>query len=132
MGLAGLIAMKPPLLLLDEPSASLDPASTRRFIHHLRHLNTHHGYTFIIVTHDMNLAARIAQRIIILDDGKITADGNARDILTNQTLLSQSRLEPPILTRMFQEFLNDPCDHNKIPITMDEAINFLKKRKDTP
>jgi len=132
VGLAGLIAMKPPLLLLDEPSASLDPASTRQFIHHLRHLNTHHGYTFIIVTHDMNLAARIAQRIIILDDGKIVADGPARDILTNEKLLNKSRLEPPILTKMFQRLLNDPDDHKKIPITIDEALNFFQDNAFSP
>ena len=129
VGLAGLIAMKPPLLLLDEPSASLDPASTRQFIHHLRHLNRHHGYTFIIVTHDMNLAARIAHRIIILDDGKITADGPARDILTDEKLLNRSRLEPPILTKMFQQLLTNPEDHSKIPITIEEALLFFKDNK---
>lgn len=127
VGLAGLIAMKPPLLLLDEPSANLDPASTRQLIHHLRHLNTHHGYTFIIVTHDMNLAARIAQRIIILDNGEITADGPARDILTDEKLLSRSRLESPILTKMFQQLLPDPEDHHKIPITIDEALHFFQE-----
>lgn len=132
VGLAGLIAMKPPLLLLDEPSASLDPASTRQFIHHLRHLNAHHGYTFIIVTHDMNLAARIAQRIIVLDDGKISADGPARDILTDEKLLKKSRLEPPILTKMFQRLLNDPDDHKKIPITIDEALNFFRDKSYFP
>ena len=126
VGLAGLIAMKPPLLLLDEPTASLDPASTRQFIHHLRHLNRHHGYTFIIVTHDMNLAARIAQRIIIIDDGKMVADGPARDILTDEKLLNKSRLEPPILTKMFQRLLNDPDDLKKIPITIDEALSFIE------
>ena len=126
VGLAGLIAMKPPLLLLDEPSASLDPAATRKFIHHLRHLNAHHGYTFVIVTHDMNLAARIAQRIIILDKGKITADGTAREILTNEALLEASRLEPPLLTRMFQRLMDDPIDREKIPLTLEEALAYFK------
>ncbi len=108
VGLAGLIAMKPPLLLLDEPSSNLDPASSKQLIHHLCHLNKHHGYTFVIVTHDMNLAAQIADRIVILDKGKIVADGKARKILTDEKLLSQSRLEPPILTQMFQRLLGDP------------------------
>ncbi len=127
VGLAGLIAMKPPLLLLDEPSANLDPASTSQLIHHLQHLNNHHGYTFIIVTHDMNFAAQIADRIIVLDEGKIAADGTAREILTDENLLKKSRLEPPILTRMFQHLLNDPVDRNKIPLTIEEALLFLKK-----
>ncbi len=125
-GLAGLIAMKPPLLLLDEPTASLDPAATRKFIHHLRHLNEHHGYTFVIVTHDMNLAARIAHRIIILDKGKIAADDTARNILTNEALLEKSRLEPPLLTRMFQRLITNPIDRDKIPLTIDEAVTYFK------
>ena len=128
VGLAGLIAMKPPLLLLDEPSANLDPASTHQLIHHLSHLNKHHGYTFVIVTHDMNLAARIAQRIIILDNGKIVADGSARKILTDETLLKKSRLEPPILTRMFKRLLNNPVDSKKIPLTIDEALSYFNEK----
>ena len=132
VGLAGLIAMKPPLLLLDEPSANLDPASTNQLIHHLQHLNNHHGYTFIIVTHDMNLAARIADRIIVLDEGKIAADDTARKILTDENLLKKSRLEPPILTRMFQRLLSDPVDRKKIPLTIDEALSFFKEIKENP
>lgn len=128
VGLAGLIAMKPPLLLLDEPSANLDPASTHQLIHHLRHLNSHHGYTFIIVTHDMNLAAQIGDRIIVLNNGRITADNSPREILTDEKLLKDSRLEPPILTEMFQRLLNDPVDRKKIPLTIDEALSFLNEK----
>lgn len=125
VGLAGLIAMKPPLLLLDEPSANLDPASTHQLVKHIKHLNDHHGYTFMVVTHDMNLAAQIADRIIVLDDGRITADSTARKILTDEKLLKRSRLEPPLLTQMFQRLLNDPVDRDEIPLTIDEAISFL-------
>ena len=128
VGLAGLIAMKPPLLLLDEPSANLDPASTHQLIYHLQHLNSHHGYTFIIVTHDMNLAAQIGDRIIVLNNGRITADNSPREILTDEKLLKDSRLEPPILTEMFQRLLDDPVDREKIPLTIDEAISFLNEK----
>ena len=68
--------MQPPLLLLDEPSASLDPATTRHLVKLIKHLNSHHGYTLIIVTHDINLASLLAKRIIILNDGNIAADGS--------------------------------------------------------
>lgn len=127
VGLAGLIAMKPPLLLLDEPSANLDPASTHQLVNHLLHLNNHHRYTFMVVTHDMNLAAQIADRIIVLDNGKITADNTARTILTDESLLKKSRLEPPLLTKMFQRLLSDPADRDEIPLTIDEALSFLRK-----
>ncbi|MGB3210041.1 MAG: cobalt ECF transporter T component CbiQ [Desulforhopalus sp.] len=132
VGLAGLIAMTPPLLLLDEPSANLDPASTQQLIHHLRHLNSHHGYTFVIVTHDMNLAAQIADRIIVLDDGKIVADSIPREILTDVKLLKRSRLELPIVIKLFQRLLGDPVDRNEIPLTIDEAVAFLKDEIKVP
>ena len=126
VGLAGLIAMQPPLLLLDEPSASLDPATTRHLVKLIKHLNSHHGYTLIIVTHDINLASLLAKRIIILNDGNIAADGSPRKILTDDQLLKSARLEPPILTLLFKQFLKDSTNSDQIPVTTAEALEVLK------
>jgi cobalt/nickel transport system permease protein len=125
VGLAGVIAMQPPLILLDEPTSSLDPASARHFISLIRHLNSHHGYTLIIVTHDINIAAMMATRVVILNNGEIVADGDARAILTNRTLLENSRLEPPLLTKLFQ-LLNGGVQDDSIPLTIEEAVERLK------
>jgi cobalt/nickel transport system ATP-binding protein len=122
VGLGGLIAMRPPLLLLDEPTASLDPASARHLVRLIHHLNDHHGYTFIIVTHDINVASLIAKRIIILNEGQIAADGSLRKILTDEKLLENSRLEPPILTKLFQRITRGQSIENEIPITIEEAV----------
>ena len=133
VGLAGVIAMQPPLILLDEPTASLDPASTQHLIRLIRHLNSHHGYTLIMVTHDINIASMIATRVIILDQGEIVADGTPRAILTNRRLLEGSRLEPPLLTRLFQEL--DDGSTDPIPLTIEEAIEklaCLKIKSSTP
>ncbi len=133
VGLAGVIAMQPPLILLDEPTASLDPASTQHLIRLIRHLNSHHGYTLIMVTHDINIASMIATRVIILDQGEIVADGTPRAILTNRRLLEGSRLEPPLLTRLFQEL--DDGSTDPIPLTIEEAIEklaCLKSKRSTP
>ncbi len=126
VGLAGLIAMRPPLILLDEPTAGLDPASANHLVDLIRHLNSHHGYTLAMVTHDVNVAAAIAKRIVILDEGEIIADGSPRDILTDRDLLESARLEPPILTRLFQAFLENGTDGGQIPVTIDEAIEMLQ------
>ena len=127
VGLAGIIAMQPPLILLDEPTSSLDPASTRQFIRLIRHLNRHHGYTLVIVTHDINIASMIATRVVILDHGEVVADGDARRILTDRALLEGSRLEPPLLTRLFQQ-LNGGGPGQPIPLTIEEAVECLKRR----
>ena len=118
IGLAGLIAMRQPLMLLDEPSAYLDPAATRQLLQIVKRLNAEYGYTFIVVTHDMELVAELATRVMIMQDGRIVADGKPRDILTDQDLLASARLEPPMLTRMFSELsskrwsaVGHPPDH---------------------
>lgn len=125
VGLAGLIAMRPPLILLDEPTASLDPASANHLVDLIRHLNSHHGYTLVMVTHDINVAAAIAKRIVILNQGRIIADGSPRQILTDEKLLKTARLEPPILTRLFQQLYAGSGDHPEIPVTIEEAIRNL-------
>ncbi|MGD9973443.1 MAG: cobalt ECF transporter T component CbiQ, partial [Desulfatirhabdiaceae bacterium] len=129
VGLAGVIAMQPPLILLDEPTASLDPASTQHLIRLIRHLNSHHGYTLIMVTHDINIASMIATRVIILDQGAIVADGTPRAILTDRSLLERSRLEPPLLTRLFQELDQGIPNSAPIPLTIEEALERLADMK---
>ena len=128
VGLAGLIAMRPPLILLDEPTANLDPASAQQFVQLLKHLNEHHGYTFLVVTHNINLASLIAKRIIILNEGRIIADGTLKKILTDEKLLERARLEPPLLTRLFQRIMEDTLSENNIPLTIDEAADILKSQ----
>jgi cobalt/nickel transport system ATP-binding protein len=129
VGLAGLIAMQPPLILLDEPAAGLDPAGTRHLASLIQHLNKHHGYTFIIVTHDINLAAQLAHRIVILDKGRIVADGPARDILVDTELLQASRLEPPILATLFRRLYANKQGTPPVPVTVDEALALLEQTR---
>jgi energy-coupling factor transporter ATP-binding protein EcfA2 len=57
-------------------------------------LNEEYGYTFIVVTHDMELAAELATRVVIMQNGRVMADGEPRHVLTNQSLLASARLEP--------------------------------------
>lgn len=125
VGLAGIIAMQPPLILLDEPTAGLDPASARHLVTLIKHLNRYHGYTVVMVTHDIDIAAQVANRIIILNNGVIRADGPAKDILTDQPLLMASRLEPPILTQLFQRLGNNGGTQKDIPVTIEEAVALL-------
>jgi cobalt/nickel transport system ATP-binding protein len=122
VGLAGIIAMQPPLILMDEPTAGLDPASAKHLTSLIRHLNDHHGYTLVMVTHDINMAVQIAKRIVIMDDGRLTADGRPGDILRDEALLKRSRLEPPILTCLFRRIERDGLyTGGPIPVTIEEA-----------
>ena len=127
IGLAGLIAMRQPLMLLDEPSAYLDPAATRQLLQIVKRLNAEYGYTFIVVTHDMELVAELATRVMIMQDGRIVADGKPRDILTDRDLLAGARLEPPMLTRMFSELSRSGGAPSDIPLTIAEAKALLRR-----
>jgi ABC-type multidrug transport system ATPase subunit len=68
----------------------------------------------------------LAKRIIILNDGEIAADGTAKQILTDDQLLKSARLEPPILTLLFKQFLENSTNKDQIPVTTREALEVLK------
>jgi cobalt/nickel transport system ATP-binding protein len=92
VAIAGVLAMQPQVLALDEPSAQLDPRSRRQLIQLLAAL----PITQIIATHDLDLALELCSRTIILNRGKLVYDGPTADILYNSEFLFQHGLEPPL------------------------------------
>ncbi len=91
IAIATVLSMEPDVLALDEPTAELDPRARRALIRLLQHL----PQTMLVATHDMRLVAELCQRMIILDEGRIVADGRTDDLLTNQALLEAHGLERP-------------------------------------
>jgi cobalt/nickel transport system ATP-binding protein len=92
VAVATVLAMKPEILVLDEPSSNLDPASRRELAEILRSLDI----TIIMVTHDLPYAYELCERSLILSGGIIAADGKTKDILKNEELLKKHRLELPV------------------------------------
>ena len=91
VAVATVLAMKPDILVLDEPSSNLDPASRRELAEILLNLDV----TIFMVTHDLPYALEICPRAAILNNGKIVADGNTRDLLGDEDLMESNRLELP-------------------------------------
>jgi cobalt/nickel transport system ATP-binding protein len=92
VAVATVLAMKPEILVLDEPSSNLDPASRRELADILRSLDI----TMVMVTHDLPYAFELCERSVILSGGIIVADDTTHSILTNESLLKTNRLELPV------------------------------------
>jgi cobalt/nickel transport system ATP-binding protein len=91
VAIATVLAMRPRLLVLDEPSANLDPRTRRELIEVLDDVPR----TMLVVTHDLPLAARLCERAVVLSDGAIVADGPCVDVLRDEALLAAHDLELP-------------------------------------
>jgi cobalt/nickel transport system ATP-binding protein len=91
VAIAGVLAMQPSILALDEPSAGLDPAGRRRLIGLLRSL----PQTRVIATHDLDLVLQACQRVLVLHDGRVEADGAPEELFADRELLQRCHLEPP-------------------------------------
>ena len=95
MALAGVLAMRPGILLLDEPSSYLDPRGRREFIRLLTGLSG----TKIIASHDLELVLETCPRVLLLDGGRLIADGPANTILADESLMEKHGLETPYSLR---------------------------------
>jgi cobalt/nickel transport system ATP-binding protein len=91
VAIATVLAMEPTILVLDEPSSNLDPASRRELADILRGLDV----TVLMVTHDLPYALELCPRSVVLSDGRVVADGTTYDVLTDEPLMKEHRLELP-------------------------------------
>jgi len=92
VAIAGVLAMAPSILVLDEPSAGLDPAARRRLIGLLRSFS----HTKVIATHDLDLVLDVCSRVLVLHRGRVEADGPPARIFGDAALLARCHLEPPL------------------------------------
>lgn len=89
--IATILAMEPKVILMDEPSTALDPMNRRTLIHTINQL----PHAKIIASHDLDMILETCSRVILLNHGEIVADGETKEILTNQELLEANRMELP-------------------------------------
>ncbi len=94
VALASVLSMRPDVLILDEPTAGLDPQGRRELMAHIRSWPDA-GLTLILVSHDLDELARLVERVVLLDGGRIVADGPVRRILSDAKLLRTARLDVP-------------------------------------
>ena len=95
VAIAGVIAMRPGVLILDEPTAGLDPAGCRQILENVLHYRRETGATVLIVTHNMDDAANLAQRLIVFNRGRIAMDGTPEEVFSQPERLTEIGLAVP-------------------------------------
>ena len=100
VAIAGVIAMKPRVLILDEPTAGLDPRGRDRILSMLEDLRDRGDTTILMVSHSMDDMARLASRLLVLTDGKLTADGTPRELFSQVDMMTRIGLGVPEAARL--------------------------------
>jgi cobalt/nickel transport system ATP-binding protein len=121
VAIAGILAMKPEIMVLDEPTAGLDPQGVVDLSILLNELNDE-GITIIISTHEVDLVPNYATKVFVLVDGLLIAEGTPKEIFAKPEILEQANLKVPIVTDLFQQLEDEGFDmQGDYPLTIDEA-----------
>ncbi|MBQ7500123.1 MAG: energy-coupling factor transporter ATPase [Clostridia bacterium] len=106
IAIAGILAMLPQCIIFDESTAMLDPSGRREVMDIIEDLNRNRGITVIMITHNMDEAVR-ADRVVIIDDGRIVRDGRSREIFADAEYLRKTGLDVPQVTELFYRLRKD-------------------------
>ena len=121
VAMAGVLAMKPSVIVLDEPASGLDPRGRDEVLAEIQELHEKFGFTVILVSHSMEDVARLAKRAVVLHEAKLIADGSTRDIFNMEDVLSRAGLEAPQITRLMQELAGRNMKVRTDILTIEEA-----------
>jgi cobalt/nickel transport system ATP-binding protein len=122
VALAGALAMGPGIMILDEPTAGLDPAGEEGMTRLLSRLNREEGVTIILATHSIDLLPLFADRIYVLKNGRVLRDGTAEEIFTDHEMLKSASLRLPYVSALLHQMkLYDGVPINGLPLTIGEA-----------
>ncbi len=124
IAIAGIIAMEPVCIVLDEPTAMLDPQGRDEVIQTIQKLNREKGITIILITHYMEEAV-LADRVVMIDSGKVFLDGTPREVFANVGLLKQHRLDVPQATELNAKLRNCGFDLPECVLGEEECAEAL-------
>lgn len=122
VAIAGVIAMEPDILILDEPTAGLDPASKIDILNKIKSYHAYKKNTVIIVSHDIDTICEFANKIIVLDKGKLVRYDNVDKVFADIETLNELGLKTPQITKIFYEL-------NKRGVKVNTNIYTIKQAK---
>ena len=127
VAIAGVLAMKPSVLILDEPTAGLDPAGREWILDLIGGLRKEQGMTIILVSHSMDDAAEHAQRLMVMHEGRLAMDGDARDVFSYYRELIEMGLDIPDVTKVLYMLKENGFPVSTDAITLKEAAAEILK-----
>ena len=124
VAIAGVMAMRPKCIVLDEPTAMLDPNGRKEVIRTVRELNEKENITVILITHYMEEAIS-ADRIIVMDDGKVVMEGKPKEVFSQVDRLKEYRLDVPQMTELAFELRKERLALPEDILTIEEMVEAL-------
>ncbi|MCL2642417.1 MAG: ATP-binding cassette domain-containing protein [Candidatus Bathyarchaeota archaeon] len=123
VALAGVLAMEPEVIIMDEPTSSLDPIATSDILHLLLQLNKEKGITLLLATHDVDMVPLFADKLYILNKGKIVSAGTPKTSFSNTELIRKVNLRSPRIAHLFEVLKkeNNLPIADELPLTISEA-----------
>ncbi len=126
VAIAGVIAMEPQVIVLDEPTAGLDPKGVKDLVGVINALAREYGITVIFSTHDVSLVPEVADHLYVMHRGSIVAEGRVSDVFADLELLSSVRLDVPVIPKLIRQLREEGIDI-AMAYTLEEAkAAFLK------
>lgn len=128
IAIAGVLAMKPKCIILDEPTAMLDPSGRKEVMKIVKKLNKEEKMTVVYITHFMNEAIE-ADRVVVIDNGKIALEGTPREVFSNVDIMKSIGLDVPQVTSLAIDLNKAGININKDIITLEEMVDALCQLK---
>jgi cobalt/nickel transport system ATP-binding protein len=122
IGLAGVLVLDPSVIVLDEPLAGLDPERSRLIVERIRQVHEE-GVSVVLSTHDLDFAARISDRVCVMEDGNVVGRGRPKDVFYDDSLLESANLRPPTAVRVARDA---GVDTSTKPVTGSELVDILE------
>jgi cobalt/nickel transport system ATP-binding protein len=132
VALAGVLAMHPEVIIMDEPTSNLDPRATSEILHLLLHLNKEAGITLLLATHDVDMVPLFAKKLYILSKGKLASYGSPKELFSDTEMIRNVNLRSPRLTHLFEVLKkeNNLPIGSELPLTISEARREILKLLD--
>ena len=128
VAIAGILAIQPKCIIFDEPTAMLDPSGRREVMENIKELNKKHGITVILITHYMDEAAE-ADRVVVMDKGKLILDGKPRDVFSNVEKMKSIGLDVPQVTELSYELQKAGINIDTRILDVNEMVNAICQLK---